>query len=887
VRTVALTLLVAAGSAVAAPRPFYLWLEADWFRGVEGTFSYAAGTARPTGHWGIAGPGVSAEWSQGGESEWNSIGVPAEERSARAWRDVRLPHAGRWRIWVRGVDHRDRAEPFTVLVEQPGRAALRRELGVEPVVPRNDEYALYWGFSFGWWSVDAELAAGPARVTLAVERPGEAWRQLDALLLTDDLAYRPVAREKPPFPYFDAFALDAPAPPVRGSGAQLAIGASWKRPRLDGDDFTLWVNTPSAVPPNASLRDLFFAAAPPPGLAPAFAALAAATLPIVSSPHLRPVFSLAQLDLSPGTPLRAFLDRTRVAFAVLTNYAQPAFTPAQGAATAEALQRYLPGRLLGFIHGEAVGTVGVGVSDRPLAPDRRGHLDALLASIAAQQFAAWERMLYVVVDKGWLAAGITCLSSDLGNELAHALRELGARLVGYEEDATAVHVPLRLAFQRGAARQYEGGFINYASGNFGDACNYFYPTPPVACGSGSWFHSKYSLTDGVSISWYRKLYYLNYLGGASAVYLEQGLQNQFMKPGPGDHPVQLSPFGRATADFLEFVDRVPDRGEPYTPVALLLSAGHGYEHVSYRSRALQVFDESPADRALRELFNVLWHPAAILEGQPAAPDVQSLPSGVFGNLFDVLVDRPERARAIFDYAVVWAAGDVRLGAPWRPILEAYLRRGGTLVIDVTALDELGPALAGLRTTGRTHVDTRWRVIDGDGEHETTPYERAEVALGTARPLFEGDKGAPLVARNTVGDGAVVTILVPHGIGLDERAHPVLPRLADALTRGLAPVEVRLADGRRPGGEVLYQVNRTSAGWLVLLMNNRGVDKTQNGIARVDRRASVDLELVTRLPLGAARELTQPRALAVTRSDGQARVRLRVEPGDLQVVSLSP
>ena len=50
-------------------------------------------------------------------------------------------------------------------------------------------------------------------------------------------------------------------------------------------------------------------------------------------------------------------------------------------------------------------------------------------------------------------------------------------MVGYEEDSTNYHVPMRIAFERGAARQYDGAWINYASGNFGDACDYFTSGP--------------------------------------------------------------------------------------------------------------------------------------------------------------------------------------------------------------------------------------------------------------------------------------------------------------------------------------------------------------------------------------------------------------------------
>src|SRR5215813_10680840 len=90
----------------AAPAPVYLWHEPEWFEGVRGNFAYWTGTAKPTGAWGIAGPGISAEWSQGGESEWNSMGAPAEETRAVCYRDFIVPRAGTYSIWVRYVDHR-------------------------------------------------------------------------------------------------------------------------------------------------------------------------------------------------------------------------------------------------------------------------------------------------------------------------------------------------------------------------------------------------------------------------------------------------------------------------------------------------------------------------------------------------------------------------------------------------------------------------------------------------------------------------------------------------------------------------------------------------------------------------------------------------------------
>jgi hypothetical protein len=890
----AVLLLVLTSAARAAEKPpVYLWLEPEWFDGVRGSFVYWTGTARPTGSWGIAGPGVGPEWTQGGESEWNSMGAPAEETHASCHRDLVIPRAGRYRLWVRYVDHRRKTQPFRVSLQQGGKAVLSGELGAAPVVPPNDEYQLYWGFSFGWGALAGDLAAGPARLTLAIDKPGEAWRQVDAVLLTDDARYTPVGREKPPFGYLAAMGLrPADGASWRGSGRDVPAAPS-RRGRLAGRDFSMW--TGIGTDPkwwgrqkldSLSRYDVYFQFGPPADIRDAFHKQFAGRkdVPLLTWPDLLPGVYLGETpDLSPGSPLRQWLERTRTPFFVLTNYANPTYTDKTGPATYATLTGPLAGQFLGYLHGETVGTVGVGMPDRPLAKTRRGHVDALGKDLLRQQAAAWSKLYKTPVPESHFARSIPCLSVD-SIALAHEFHELGAQVVGYEEDATNVHVPMRIAFERGAARQYGGAWIDYASGNFGDACNYFTQEPVVPRGAKAWFHSKYAVTDGVSIGWYRRLYYLNYLGGASAIYWEQNLTNQWILPGPGTHPVQLSPFGRATEEFQAFVDRLPDRGEPVTPVAFLLSYGHGYERVSNACKMLGVFPEDRADRELRELFNVCWYPSGVVEGLPAAPDVQSMPNGVYGNIFDALVDRPSRAKVALDYPVLWAAGDVDLGAFGVGTLEEYLRRGGTLVVNIDAARALPEEWLGVRSTGKTTVAEEWAPAAG-ASRATTPYEVAGVELAGAKVLAWATPNVPLVTRQPVGPGAVILTLVPGMLGQDERAHPALPYLMNGLTAGLLPVEVRLRGGARPNGEVMYQVNRTKDGYLVALFNNRGIDKTQSGVARVDRRAFVDVVLHTALAVKSAKEYTQPRDLALTKGKDGTEVSVRVHPGDVQVVYL--
>jgi hypothetical protein len=880
-------------AAAAQDRPaFHLWLEPEWFDGVKGSFNYWTGTAKPTGSWGVAGPGISAEWSQGGESEWNSMGAVADERKASCRRAITLPRAGTYKIWVRYVDHRNKTEPFRVTIEQAGKPAMTGELGVQPILPPNDEYQLFWGFAFGWGVIEGKLAAGPAQLALSIDKAGQGWRQIDAVLITDDLKFVPEGREKPSFAFHDTFALE-PKNGAAWRGSGKAVTAVTPRAKLAGKDFTMWTGVDSDPKwwakqdvDKLTPYDVLFEFSPPQDIRDKFHKQFAGRkdLPILAYPNYALGFYLGGTpDLSPGTPLRRWLERTKTPFYILTNYASGNYTDKTGPATFAALTGPLAFQFLGYIHGEAIGAGGVALPQQPLAADRRGHVDAMAKVLLDKQAEAWSKIYKTKVPAEHFSRGISCLSTD-SIALCHLFHDMGARTVGYEIDATNVHAPMRIAFERGAARQYGGAWINYASGNFGDACNYFTQNPVVPRGAGSWFHSKYSITDGVSISWYRKLYYMNFLGGASAIYWEQNLSNQWMLPGPGSHPIQLSPFGRATEDFQAVANRLPERGEPLTPIALLLSYGHGYERVNYHCKMLDVFQEDARDLELRELFNVCWHPSSILEGQPASPDVQSMPAGTYGDIFDVLVDRPARAKALFNYPVVWAAGDAKLSGVMLPIVEEYVQNGGTLVVNIAAAKDLPEKLLGLRSKGKLLRSERWSP-DGEAARLAPPFDVAQVELAGAKVLAWADAEVPLITRHAVGAGSVIVTLVPHLIGLDERAHPALPFLMNGLTQRLLPIEVRLADGKRPQGEVQYQVNKTKDGYLVALYNHRGIDKTQTGIARVNRRAFADVVLRTALPIKGAREYTGPRDLELRRAEQGTEVRVRVPVGDVQVVYL--
>jgi hypothetical protein len=81
------------------------------------------------------------------------------------------------------------------------------------------------------------------------------------------------------------------------------------------------------------------------------------------------------------------------------------------------------------------------------------------------------------------------------------------------------------------------------------------------------------------------------------------------------------------------------------------------------------------------------------------------------------------------------------------------------------------------------------------------------------------------------------------------------------------------------------INRTARGWVVTLFNDNGVFKPQQGMAEVDRKASVNVTIS--LPgISSASEWTSERALTVKKQAGAIdSLAVNVPPGGIAIVEL--
>ena len=885
--------------ATEVERPEYIWLEAENMRGIATTArrepvlnpSWMDLPKAKAPGWGINGPGVSAEWTQGGESEWNSVAASADETNAAIVQHIVIARAGDYNLWVRYADWANRNENFAIRIVQNGRDVWRHEFGANDVVDPHDEVSMYWGWSFTWDNATVQLAKGPATLRIEIDKATEARRHVDCLLLTNDLKYVAEGRRKPDFAaarYLRDSAITRAQIPALVNSTFSTAPQAWQRPTIAGRDFLMpwniarefWAgyDNPKTERPlypfNAEPIDEFIKTYK-----------GAADVPLFSSKLVVPVIYINDLPqyLKEGSPFLRFVRETKSPFAILINYGAVQFTEAEGQAAWTLLSGELKDQFLGFISGESVGYVwDASATELKISPEMtRTELLAAHKRFYTQAIARkWSNTFHVPTGALWNK--LIPAQSTSSTSFAHALMDWGTNLLGIETAAVQPMTAMRLAFTRGAARQFGGKFLYYHAPNFGDSATTFTKAQNFA-GPDNFFHSRYGTTMGPSLSWYRKSYFLYYMGGASAIYLEQG-GDQFFKPGPGEHPFQLNPLGRITQEFMRFAEKHPDRGIPYTPVAFLLDPAHGFEMTDYPHWPFGVSQINRSDRALRELFGTAYYPGLVVEGEPASGDRQAFVSSVFGDIFDVVVAQDVQRTSttprptdspLSPYRVVVVGGQINWTPAWVTKLDQFVRGGGVLVLNAAQVKGLPVELTGVELTDETvEADRALCSVSSEAARDLSGqmFRYQKIRLRSANPLMSAPNGDALVTVNKLEKGIVVFSALPDLLGEDERVTPFVAHMLEHAFAGVLPVNVN--------GDVEYLINRNERGWVVTLINNNGVFKPQQGMAQVDRKARATAVLTLK-GLNIANEWINKRSLPV-KGDS---VTVELAPGGIAVVEL--
>jgi len=869
---------------------------------------------RTNGHWGLAGPGWAAEWNQGGESNFLSIAAGADDDHATVTRTVEIPVAGRFSVWVRYADWREKPERFQVQIEQPGRASWVGSYGATAVVEEDNEMKLYFGWAFAWAAQQADLAKGGATLSLKTTTRDPVPRQLDVVVLTTDPQYRPRIKDRPKNHAWDLLRRyrggvpDDLEPLARNAAHQRAwnLPDAWKLLTFRNQGFRYLWNVDADLAAKTWLSDKPDCVRFPynlidPKTREAFEKKYAGKddVPIYSDPRIVPTFHgvgagifatdartgqvnpagklFAQwLDAHPGRP-----------WAMMMNYhpGQPIGEKGQ-----QLFQRYHD-RYLGSIAGESLGYFDVNADTARQATaharTRRELVQALTPCTLQANAAKYRKVYGKDLDPNLYRDVISCLS--VGNIAFIPLcADWGARTIGYESSAaTSTVLPMRWAFMRGAARQHGNLTATYRSCNFGDSSTIFSKTSSFA-GPENILDNYYSVYSGAGMTWYKMDLWYQYMAGSSMFYHEQGF-DEFWQPGgtiaAGLHELQLSPKGKLVDRFLRVTKLHPDRGHPYTPVAFLVDHAHGWEPATFWPNAFDNWHHHPDrflhddhEQMLQQYFWTAFHPIGPQSERPMTGTNEVNVAGVFGDLFDCVFAYPDVKKwtTLDTYPVVIAAGDLELTDAEGRRLADYVEKGGTLLVADEHLT--GPGVRHLKLPAtETSVEAdhyRWLTATTDSPSQRYRFKPIKPGAGL-RPLARTPEGEVFCIATDRGRGRLIYLAVPRGLGIDRQVHPVVPLLLAHLTRGLMPIEVQ--------GDVEWLLNRTSRGWVVTLLNPAGQAKPQQGITPTDYRENRQVTIRSRLPLRTASDWLMPdESLKVNGSV----IHLEVPAGGVRIIELT-
>lgn len=889
-----------------------LWIEAEHFDGIRG-YCWPMGPEaikKTDGHWGLSGPGWAAEWNQGGESGFLSIATGAADDKATVSKTVELPVAGKYFVWVRYGDWREKTERFQVRIEQEGAPAWMGRYGEKPAIDEDNEAKLYWGWAFVWDSAAAELKKGNARISLVSTTKDPEPRQIDAIVLTTDPDYRPRIKERPASPAGDllnAYRRDLPADtqPLARKSSAVEFPEAWKLKTFRDKGFLyLWNVNPEA--PYNWLADNPNRVRFPYNVADEETRKefekkygGKDDVPIFSDPRVVPTFhgvgaGIFATDpatgevLDSGKRFALWLDQhPDRCWGMMMNYHPGRPVGEKGM---QLFAKYRD-RFVGSISGESHGYFNVDPAALQAAvagADTRRKLVAAFTSLSLAANAAKYRAVYGKdLDANAYLDVISCLS--IGNiAFAPLCYEWGARTSGYESSSmTSSLLGMRWAFMRGAARQHAGLTATYRSCNLGDSSTIFskqqsYSSPQ------NLLDNYYSVFSGAGMTWYKMDIWYQYMAGSSMFYHEQGF-DEFWKPGgttvAGIREVELSPKGKLVDRFLRVTKQEPDRGYPVTPVAFLVDHAAGWEPSPYWPNSFNNYHAAPErfrygdhEQMLHEYFWTAYHPIGPESERPMTGTNEVYVPGVFGDIFDCVYATPDMAKwkTLDTYSVVIAAGEIELSAPEGERLNKYVEEGGTLVVADGHLTGPGVAALKLPAAGAASEANGYRWLEDDTVHASPRFRFRPLATANEvwKPLAQTSTGEAFCAALDRGKGRLIYMSVPYGMSITRQAVPVVPRLFLHLTRGLMPVEVN--------GDVEWLVNRTSTGYAVTLLNPAGQIKPQQGITAADYRENRAVTIRSRGSVMTARDRLLPEdKLAVEKNT----VRCEVPAGGVRIIDL--
>ncbi len=384
----------------------------------------------------------------------------------------------------------------------------------------------------------------------------------------------------------------------------------------------------------------------------------------------------------------------------------------------------------------------------------------------------------------------------------HLAAYWGSKFIMMETSRHNIRWQGQMMFARGAARQFNIPWAWYVAG---------FLSGYTKAGKKSVDSSPGVYPGGISISAIRRGYFMTWLSGASMMESEIPLWTAWHQVLKGK-PFELTGAGKAYVELYDFIQKHPERGVPYTPVALLVNYDRGSNRMG--GSAFWKFPYTHADSMLDAFYACIldWPYNAVLgNGRNGREYVMA--NNPYCDIFDVITpdfeDQTTFRRILPSYKVAVLLGEYPENPELAKILTDYVRNGGTLLINVKHLNRRFPAeFSGIELNGKT-------VSSYDFTVEQVKLKNAEV-------IEKDNAGYPILTLSHFGKGRVLTALqhyMTNPKSLETKFQKRLPLIDKLLRRFSAetlPVKVE--------GDIQSGLNKTKNGWLLYLINNKGIRK---------------------------------------------------------------
>ncbi len=275
--------------------------------------------------------------------------------------------------------------------------------------------------------------------------------------------------------------------------------------------------------------------------------------------------------------------------------------------------------------------------------------------------------------------------------------EWGSQVIGLELGENIAFTQSKIAFARGASRQWGKPFSIQVSPWFAGSCT---TNGPLRM-DGQYARG---LDAGHSLSFYRRMWLHSWFAGAALVTPENSIAIFFEQ---GDPNWALTEHGRAAAEVFQTM-QTHDPGVPYTPVAIVLDHYAGYN--AYQGRPWGILANTQGDLETRDLFQQQLFPGSDhihTPADPTNPEKSYLRPTPYGEMFDVILSNAP-AEVLAAYPVLLLVGDHQFDGQFVARLFDALRGGSRLLVHERHVTALGQDFARLKGTGVVEVLESWQ-----------------------------------------------------------------------------------------------------------------------------------------------------------------------------------